>query len=629
MTMEINNPRITIESLMDKLREGARRQQSAGSAAESVAASTTNSSAAMLVEEPFKTAAGFPPLTNLDSAQLALQPDFEPRADDQYHARDLLKYHDRNFVQNAYRAILKRGPDATGYTAFIESLHSGRLNKIDVLARLRYSTEGRAKRVRVKGLFVPAAVRQLYRLPLLGYVLRLGVGLVRLPVSARHQQQFEAHMLAQQQLVVDHANHLSQALSQHGREVASALAQLAESSSAAAAQQQERFDQLKHEQQALASAQQALEQSLPARFDLVQDQLLARFYAMQEELSGRIDLVKRQFDVLIDKAVAHWRRDMQQLETRQHEQRAEAFGRAEDLTKNARAAAEQLANQLRDEIKRVFQKEQEVRAELALQGQRVARLLEGTSAPSSVAPASVDGSQSSIDGGQSEVFADERRHLNDALYLALEESFRGSAAEIKERLQVYRPLIEQARIASASQPLLDIGCGRGEWLELLREWNIPASGVDSNRALVESGRERGLPIIEADLMEHLRRLPDESLGALTGFHIIEHLPLETLLRLLDESVRVLKPGGLVIFETPNPENVLVGSCNFYFDPTHRNPLPAPVMKFFLESRGLNGVRIMRLNPSDAEPVAGDAEIVKRFNQYFYGPMDYAVVGWKD
>ncbi|MDX6692873.1 MAG: hypothetical protein QOF02_476 [Blastocatellia bacterium] len=613
--MEINNPQITIESLMDKLREGARRAQSAGSAVDNIASSAAPSPAAMRLEQASATAEGFPSLTALDGVQLALQPDFEPRADDRYHARDLLKYHDRNFIQNAYRAILKRGPDATGYKAFIESLRDGRLNKIDVLARLRYSTEGRSKRVRVKGLFVPAAVRQLYRLPLAGYLLRLCVGIVRLPSSARHQQQFEAHMLAQQQLVVDYANHLSQALSRHGLEVERALAQLAASERDSNAQQQ-----------TLAAAQQALEQSLSARFDLVQNKLIARLYAMQEEMAERVELVKRQFDVLIDKAVAHWQREMRELETRQNEQQAGASARADESMRNARAEAGRLSSQLRDELQRVFQKEQEVRAELALQGQRVARLLEETSKP---APVSFDNSQTEIfDSRQTEIFADEREHLHDALYLALEESFRGSASEIKERLQVYQPLVEQARLTSASQPLLDIGCGRGEWLELLREWNIPASGVDSNRALIESGRERGLAVVEADLMDCLRRLPDESLGALTGFHIIEHLPLETLLRLLDETVRVLKPGGLVIFETPNPENVLVGSCNFYFDPTHRNPLPAPVMKFFLESRGLNRVEILRLNPSDAEPIAGDSEIVKRFNQYFYGPMDYAVVGWK-
>jgi SAM-dependent methyltransferase len=597
--MEINEPQVTVESLTDKIREGARLSERTNGGAQSgvvssAAPSSSGERAANNDEE------SFPALTRLEAVQLALQPGFEPHADDRYHASDLLKYHDRNFIQNAYRAILKRGPDATGYRSFVESLRSGRLNKLDVLARLRYSTEGRSKKVQIKGLFLPAAVRQLYRVPLLGYLLRFGVALVRLPAMVRYSQQFEAHVHAQQQLIVDHANHLSNLLSQHQREAASALAQLSESTRAASLSQRQQLAQLKQEQQGHRA------------------QLQHEHEALREALFERLDAVKQQFDVLIDKAVAHWQREMQQLDARHSEQSARALERAEELNASARRESEQLVRQLRAEVERIFQKEQEVRTELALQGQRVARLLEEAQ----------DRPAAPFDSRQLEVMADEQRHLHDAVYLALEESFRGSPAEIKERLKVYLPLIEQAHIESDARPLLDIGCGRGEWLELLREANVPAVGVDSNRVLVAQGRSRGLSITEADVLAHLRKLPDESLGALTGFHIIEHLPLEELLGLLDETIRVVRAGGPVIFETPNPENVLVGSCNFYFDPTHRNPLPAPVMKFLLESRGFTRVRILRLNPSDAEPVAGDTDLVKRFNQYFYGPMDYAVVGWK-
>jgi O-antigen chain-terminating methyltransferase len=600
--MEINKPQITIESLMESVRLGARRQVAlGGGAADSGASSNTGAFAAGRAEAATSaTAPGFPALTRLEAVPLALQPGFEPRSDNQYHVNELLQYHDRNFIQNAYRAILKRGPDATGYQAFVESLRSGRLNKFDVLARLRYSTEGRTKKVQVKGLFVPAAVRQLYRVPLLGYLLRLGVGLARLPAMIRHQQQFEAHVHAQQQLVVDHANHLSTIFSRHQQEVAHALTQLAETSSGANSRQQQQFDLLNQEQRAMSEA------------------LFERVDAVQSGLAERLDAVKQQFDVLIDKAVSQWQRELQLLDAQHSEQSAQGLERAEGLTAGVRSEIEHLTRQLRSEIARVFQKEQEVRAELSLQGQRVARLLEETAGHA----------RASVDSHQLEVIADEQQHLHDALYLSLEDSFRGNPAEIKERLRVYLPLVEQAGVGSDTAPLLDIGCGRGEWLELLRETGVPAAGVDFNRALVAEGQRRGLLITESDVMAYLRGLPDESLGALTGFHIIEHLPLETLLALLDETVRVVRPGGLVIFETPNPENVLVGSCNFYFDPTHRNPLPAPIMKFLLESRGFNRVRIMRLNPSDAEPVKGDTDLVKRFNQYFYGPMDYAVVGWK-
>ena len=177
-------------------------------------------------------------------------------------------------------------------------------------------------------------------------------------------------------------------------------------------------------------------------------------------------------------------------------------------------------------------------------------------------------------------------------------------------------------------PVLDIGCGRGEWLELLQEEGLHARGVDANRVLVADCMERGLDVVEADLVAYLRELPDKSLGAVTGIHVVEHLPAETMMKVLDEAVRVLKPGGALIFETPNPENVLVGSYYFHFDPTHRKPLPSPTMRFLFEARGLDKVEVINLHPAQTDLIEGDSEIVKRFNEYFYGPMDYAVVGWK-
>jgi ubiquinone/menaquinone biosynthesis C-methylase UbiE len=154
--------------------------------------------------------------------------------------------------------------------------------------------------------------------------------------------------------------------------------------------------------------------------------------------------------------------------------------------------------------------------------------------------------------------------------------------------------------------------------------------VDTNRVLVERCRQQGLEVIERDAIEYLRSLPDTSLGAVTCFHLIEHLPFDVVIKLLDETVRVLQPGGVAIFETPNPENVLVGSYTFYLDPTHRNPLPSVVAKFIGEARGLCRVEIMHLNPfPDAFKVEeAGLDVARRFNEYFYGPQDYALVGWK-
>ena len=93
-------------------------------------------------------------------------------------------------------------------------------------------------------------------------------------------------------------------------------------------------------------------------------------------------------------------------------------------------------------------------------------------------------------------------------------------------------------------------------------------------------------------------------------------------------MRVLRPGGVVIFETPNPENLVVGSNYFYLDPTHRHPLPTELMEFLFKNRGFEHVEILQLHPWESGRVAGEGELTERFNGYIYGPMDYAIVGRK-
>jgi O-antigen chain-terminating methyltransferase len=163
---------------------------------------------------------------------------------------------------------------------------------------------------------------------------------------------------------------------------------------------------------------------------------------------------------------------------------------------------------------------------------------------------------------------------------------------------------------------------------LLQEEGLQAQGVDVNCILVEQCRERGFEAIEGDGIIYLRGLPSASVGAVTGFHIVEHLSLDLLIQLFDETWRVLKPGGMVIFETPNPQNVLVGSSNFYMDPTHRHPIPSPALKFLVEARGFCRVEVVNLHPFPESFRVPGAALAERFNEYFYGPQDYAVVGWK-
>ena len=268
---------------------------------------------------------------------------------------------------------------------------------------------------------------------------------------------------------------------------------------------------------------------------------------------------------------------------------------------------------LREDSASVQRKEglarQSLRREVLGQARRVSRFLEetrkGTPDP--------------------QVFDEELSHDLDPLYLSFEDELRGTRDEIEARLRIYLPYLQGAR------SVLDVGCGRGEWLDLLRREGIPARGVDWNRLMVEECRTHGLEVEEADALAYLGSVPDASLGAVTVFHMVEHVPFRKLVQLLDDVTRVLEPGGVAIFETPNPNNLLVGSRNFYFDPTHRNPIPSETLRFLVESRGLCQVEVLPLNPCDPcnlVPNKDGSPVVERFNEYFYGPQDYAVIGRK-
>ncbi|GAB1422935.1 hypothetical protein MASR2M16_01690 [Thauera terpenica] len=214
--------------------------------------------------------------------------------------------------------------------------------------------------------------------------------------------------------------------------------------------------------------------------------------------------------------------------------------------------------------------------------------------------------------------------LPPELYGAFEEQFRGSRALISARLRANLPRFAPVW-GPATKPVLDLGCGRGEWLQLLAEHGIVAEGVDSSPWMVRSCLDAGLSVRQGDAIEYLAALPDDALAGLTGFHIIEHLPIAVLIRLIEHARRVVQPGGVVLFETPNPENLVVGACNFYVDPTHRNPLPPALMAFLLEEHGFERVEIERRHPADAARLAA-GELAEPLATLVFGPQDYAVIG---
>lgn len=227
-------------------------------------------------------------------------------------------------------------------------------------------------------------------------------------------------------------------------------------------------------------------------------------------------------------------------------------------------------------------------------------------------------------------------------YFELERRYRGTEEEIRERIAAYLPYL--AKIPQGA-PVLDLGCGRGEALALLRDHGIAGRGVDGNARMVSQCRERGLAVEEGDLFAVLAAAPAGSLGGVTSFHVIEHLPLPALGRLVHLAYRALAPGGVLILETPNPLSLVVAARNFWLDPTHLRPVHPESLRLTFELAGFEPVERLDLRPfppADRLPeidlatlppeqhrLADEVNRLRdRLDALLFGHQDYGLVGTK-
>ena len=221
------------------------------------------------------------------------------------------------------------------------------------------------------------------------------------------------------------------------------------------------------------------------------------------------------------------------------------------------------------------------------------------------------------------------QHDLDAFYVAFENRFRGDRQLVKNRQQIYLPYLRFLESSGEDKAILDLGCGRGEWMELLQENGFSCAGVDSNTIMVAQCRERQLSATEKDVLSFLGEQKDGVYGAVTAFHLLEHLPPIILLELVKEVFRVLQPSGIAIFETPNPDNLLVGSNRFYLDPTHVRPLPKPLLEFSLILAGFKKVEIRSLQPDRVVDFDKECPKLGEFiNRMFFGDQDYCAIAHK-
>jgi SAM-dependent methyltransferase len=207
-------------------------------------------------------------------------------------------------------------------------------------------------------------------------------------------------------------------------------------------------------------------------------------------------------------------------------------------------------------------------------------------------------------------------------YFAFESRMRGSVEGVRDR---QRPYVEDFRDAA---PVLDIGCGRGELLMLLRDAGLEARGIDADADMVAYARGEGLDVEQADLVEHLGGLEDGSLGGIFMGQVVEHLPPGTLVRALELAATKLRPGGVLVAETINPLSP-IALRNYFADLTHAQPLVPETLELLARQAGFANTELRFLNePADRLTEPDDPLIaanVRRLNELLFAPLDYALV----
>ncbi|MBF0529414.1 MAG: methyltransferase domain-containing protein [Deltaproteobacteria bacterium] len=557
----------------------------------------------------------------------------------QYHLNDFLKYRDEEFVINAYRTLLGRDPVDSELELYLTPLRKGRLHQIEILGRLKYSKEGRQKQLKVTGLFIRFLVHTSYRIPVLGYLLAVIVAVASLPrLNTRLNTQLNTRL----NILPDIVKMMEEALRRieeieakkadhHVVEGLSQLIATVELSKADRLAIDDINDQLrtvkKYFEEQRETIKEVWEEFWSLKINKTDNEIV-------EDIGRRLKnselTIKDQQNAILTSAAALEaviKADRQALEetkaqvtlilsSKVDNQRVDDMLihlSALEAVKADRPALDEITNNINEISKRIKYSELTL-----LDHQRsLALLLEEVGKRR----------REPISAQRLENVLREEDQLMNVLYLSFEDRFRGTQEEIKNRQKNYLPYVEAACSGMDFAPILDVGCGRGEWLELLKENGYGAKGVDINRAMISMCSDRGLEVVEAEAVEYLRQLENNSVRVITGFHIIEHLSVKTLLALFDESFRVLVSGGMVIFETPNPENLIVGACNFYYDLTHKRPLPPESTRFIIEQRGFKDTQILRLNmPKTPEHIG--VQSVDAVLDIMYSAQDYAIIGYK-
>jgi SAM-dependent methyltransferase len=538
------------------------------------------------------------------------------------------------FVDAAYRTILARAPDDAGVAYFMREMAAGR-SKVMLLGQLQRSAEGRSAGRVVPGLRRRYVMQRAYRVPVLGGVARIAGDVMRRAGVSRRiagpNDPGAALRRTPRAVMLGMLGIAQESLERRADEQQATIEAVAWRVEALQAAQ-ERAARAAEDQHAADAARNRLSAEVQAARSAEQGRAIAELVAQSMALAEQNATLAEQCAAFVGQSEAHARRigavedssidallSMSDTLAAQAERllRIERMLDGEAIVARIDEGASALGGKLDERLRRVETAATQNSRDVADQQRRVGLMLEALRAR-----------RDGVVGDEVAALDAQDDHVTDALYVDFENRFRGTRATIKERQRFYLPILGEMRAGTPDRPILDVGCGRGEFLELLHDEGLVGSGVDSNVAMVEACRTLGLDCAADDALAYLARLAPDSLGAVTGFHIIEHLPFKTMVRLFDETLRALAPGGVMIFETPNPANLMVASRWFYLDPTHRNPLPGEMVSMIAEARGFNRVSIVELHPTEQHFGGNDTVLREQLDRLFHGPQDYALLARK-
>ena len=456
-----------------------------------------------------------------------------------YEYADFTIYHDIEFIQNLYIALLKRQADDDGLDYYLSLLRSGEKTKTEIISLIRTSKEAKQKNVKLLGFEKRLILTKINTLPFVSYIAKTFQFLLFIPKYLKRLNQLESNLFY---INATLQNNLSLVKSTLQTDIA------------------------------------LLEENSQIKISKIQNSLNTHTDTQNQKFKDLAFLLEDNLAVmeskLDDKADIQDTVDLYKTLTKEKDTLVSYLNKVDTFIQEAKQRLpENLTN---DELKQII-----------------------------TLP----------------------HNKFDAIYKSFEDNFRGTKQEIKNRLKIYLPFLENISLNKEDISILDIGSGRGEWLELLKENGYKAKGIDLNKDMVQECKNLSLDVEIAEAISYLKSLEEDSISLISGFHIIEHLEsFDDVLELLTQSHRALKSNGMIIFETPNTRNILVGASDFYLDPSHQKPLHPMTMKFFAQKSGFRDAQSLVIKDGRFSDI--DEIDFHYIDDYVYTGRDYAIVGTK-